>query len=110
MSRIGNRKLTLADGVTATVEGNKITVKGSKGELSYNFSNLIEVKVEDGAVTTTQKKESKEAAGSKSGICYLSYELFDDGRKEYLEYKRGRKLTMLHVSVTYKLKDYLEMT
>ena len=61
MSRIGNRKLTLADGVTATVEGNKITVKGSKGELSYNFSNLIEVKVEDGAVTTTQKKESKEA-------------------------------------------------
>ena len=61
MSRIGNRKLTLADGVTATVEGNKITVKGSKGELSYNFSNLIEVKVEDGAVTTTQKKETKEA-------------------------------------------------
>ena len=61
MSRIGNRKLTLADGVTATVEGNKITVKGPKGELSYNFSNLIEVKVEDGAVTTTQKKETKEA-------------------------------------------------
>ena len=61
MSRIGNRKLTLADGVTATVEGNKITVKGSKGELSYNFSNLIKVEVEDGAVTTTQIKETKEA-------------------------------------------------
>ena len=32
MSRIGNRILTLPEGVTANVDGNKLTVKGPKGE------------------------------------------------------------------------------
>ena len=36
MSRIGNRKIEVPAGVTVTVEENKVTVKGSKGELSLN--------------------------------------------------------------------------
>ena len=47
MSRIGNRRLVIPEGVTVTVENNSITVKGSKGELSYNFSDLVNVKVEE---------------------------------------------------------------
>ena len=31
MSRIGNRKLTIPAGVTVTIDGNKVTVKGPKG-------------------------------------------------------------------------------
>lgn len=61
MSRIGNRKLVIPEGVTVTVENNKVTVKGSKGELSYNFSNLIRVVVEENTVVTEQIKKTKTA-------------------------------------------------
>ena len=45
MSRIGNRHLVIPDGVTVTVNGNNVTVKGPKGELSMVVSNLIKVEV-----------------------------------------------------------------
>ena len=61
MSRIGNRKLNIPEGVTVNVDNNIVTVKGPKGELNYEFSNLINVKVEDGSVITEQKKVSKNA-------------------------------------------------
>ena len=34
MSRVGNRILTIPTGVTVSVDGNNVTVKGPKGELS----------------------------------------------------------------------------
>ena len=61
MSRIGGRKLTIPEGVTVSVDGNNVTVKGPKGELSYTFSNLINVEVVDNTVLTKQVKESKKA-------------------------------------------------
>ena len=38
MSRIGNRKIVIPEGVTVTVENNVVTVKGAKGELSLTFN------------------------------------------------------------------------
>ena len=61
MSRIGERKLTIPEGVTVSVDGNNVTVKGPKGELSYTFNNLINVEVVDNTVLTKQVKESKKA-------------------------------------------------
>ena len=61
MSRIGNRKLVIPEGVTVTVENNNITVKGPKGELKYSYSNLINVKVEENTVITEQIKNTKTA-------------------------------------------------
>ncbi len=58
MSRIGERKLTIPQGVTVTINGNVINVKGPKGELEYAFSNLINVEVVDNAVITKQIKEN----------------------------------------------------
>ena len=51
MSRIGNRVLTLPEGVTLTQEGNIVTVKGPKGELSTEINENIKVKVEGTEVT-----------------------------------------------------------
>lgn len=61
MSRIGNRKLVIPEGVTVTVENNIVTVKGPKGELSLNYSELVNVNVVDNTVVTEQIKESKTA-------------------------------------------------
>lgn len=61
MSRIGERKISIPDGVTVSVNGNVVDVKGPKGELNYEFSKLINVLVEDGVVLTKQIKLSQEA-------------------------------------------------
>ena len=50
MSRIGKEPVKLADGVTATVAGQLVTVKGKLGELSYTMQDGITAKVEDGKV------------------------------------------------------------
>ena len=61
MSRIGERKLVIPDGVTVSVNGNVVNVKGPKGELNLEFSKLVSVVVEDGVVLTKQIKPSKDA-------------------------------------------------
>ena len=61
MSRIGNRKLVIPEGVTVAVENNIVKVSGPKGELSLNFSELIRVTVEENTVVTEQIKASKTA-------------------------------------------------
>ena len=61
MSRIGERKLSIPNGVTVSVNGKVVDVKGTKGELSIEVSKLVDVAVEDGIVLTKQVKPSKEA-------------------------------------------------
>ena len=61
MSRIGERKLTLPTGVTASMEGSTLKIKGAKGELTLNVSNLIDVNITDNVLTTKQKRESSRA-------------------------------------------------
>ena len=39
MSRIGNRILTIPAGVEVTLDGNKVTTKGPKGTLEFNYKN-----------------------------------------------------------------------
>ena len=53
MSRIGKEPVKLADGVTATIAGQKVTVKGKLGELSYTMHDGITAKEENGVVTVS---------------------------------------------------------
>jgi large subunit ribosomal protein L6 len=60
MSRIGNRTISIPEGVTATVENNTITVKGAKGELSYTFNKDITVEVKENSIVVTRPNDLKE--------------------------------------------------
>ena len=51
MSRIGKKPITIPAGVTVTVDGNNVVVKGPKGELTQNVNKAIKVSVENGVVT-----------------------------------------------------------
>ena len=60
MSRIGNRVLTIPQGVEMNIDGNKITVKGPKGQLDFEYrADAVDVKIEDGKVLVTRKNEAK---------------------------------------------------
>ena len=63
MSRIGNRKLVIPEGVTIVEENNVVTVKGPKGELTTKLANNISVKVEE---NTLEVLRSNDNANTKS--------------------------------------------
>ena len=60
MSRIGNKPITVPEGVEATLDGQKITVKGPKGTLEREIHNNISVKLENGVITVTRPNDQKE--------------------------------------------------
>ena len=61
MSRIGNRKLTIPNGIEASLEGNILNVKGAKGSLSLNIPALVKVEINDGSIEVKMVKDTKEA-------------------------------------------------
>lgn len=66
MSRIGKNPVTIPSGVTVTVKDDVITVKGSKGELKQQFSDVT-IKVEDGQVVVERSSDHKDQR-SKHGL------------------------------------------
>lgn len=60
MSRIGNRVLTIPEGVTVTLNNNVITVKGAKGELSLDYSKFITIEVNENEVVVKRSADTKE--------------------------------------------------
>ena len=61
MSRIGKRPVAVPSGVTATVDGQTVKVKGPKGQLQFIVHDDVEVKFENGQVTVAPRSETKRA-------------------------------------------------
>jgi large subunit ribosomal protein L6 len=61
MSRIGKREVALPSGVTATVEGRTLSVKGPKGTLSLQMADDISYDIRDGAIQVMPANDTKRA-------------------------------------------------
>jgi len=61
MSRIGKKPIPVPKNVTATVDGQKVTVKGPKGQLSLTLVDDIEVAMGDGAIVLKPRADTKRA-------------------------------------------------
>lgn len=61
MSRIGKQPVALPSGVTATVKGLDVTIKGAKGELSMTFPTDVEIAQGDGQISVTPRDEGQRA-------------------------------------------------
>lgn len=61
MSRIGKLPIEVPGGVTVTVDGSSVTVKGPKGQLVTPTHPLLNYEVAAGAVTITRLDDSREA-------------------------------------------------
>ena len=59
MSRIGRLPITLPAGVTATINGQLVSVTGPKGSLSFNVAEPIEVTLEDGVLAVTRPNDER---------------------------------------------------
>ena len=61
MSRIGKKPVDLPQGVSATISGQRIEVKGPKGTRSFTATDDIDLIQEDGAVVVKPRGTSKRA-------------------------------------------------
>lgn len=61
MSRIGKKPVDLPSGVTATVSGQTIEVKGPKATQSFTATDDVTIAVEDNVVSVTPRGKSKRA-------------------------------------------------
>lgn len=61
MSRIGKMPITVPSGVDVKIDGTRVVVKGSKGELSRSFPDRVEFGVEDGVITLTRDNDSPQS-------------------------------------------------
>ncbi|GAA4021551.1 50S ribosomal protein L6 [Sphingomonas swuensis] len=60
MSRIGKKPVPVPAGVTATLEGSNLTVKGPKGTLSMSvLDELVRTSVEDGQISVQPVNDSQ---------------------------------------------------
>ena len=61
MSRIGKKPIPVPGGVTATVSGQTVSVKGPKGTREFTATDDVTITVEDGAVSVKPRGLSKRA-------------------------------------------------
>ena len=60
MSRIGNKPITVPQGVEVKIDGQKITVKGPKGSLEKEFHKNMKINLEDNVITVVRPDDEPE--------------------------------------------------
>ncbi len=61
MSRIAKAPVTIPSGVDVKVNGNNLTVKGSKGQLSFDFNSSVGMEITDNVISMQWNKDDKNA-------------------------------------------------
>jgi large subunit ribosomal protein L6 len=63
MSRIGKKPISIPSGVTLTLDGQTVTVKGPKGQLSWTVIDDVVLSHKNGELTLTPRDDSQRARG-----------------------------------------------
>ncbi|WP_366923249.1 50S ribosomal protein L6 [Metallumcola ferriviriculae] len=60
MSRVGRLPINIPEGTEVNKTGNKVTVKGPKGQLEKEFHPEIDINIEDGVINVTRPTNKKQ--------------------------------------------------
>lgn len=61
MSRVGKAPITLPSGVSVAIDGQKVKVKGPKGELQREFHERVSITEDDGVLTVSRENEERQS-------------------------------------------------
>ncbi|MBE9531939.1 MAG: 50S ribosomal protein L6 [Proteobacteria bacterium] len=61
MSRIGIQPINIPDGVKVTLDGNVVSVTGSKGSLKQELRDEISVKIDGSVITVSRNNDERES-------------------------------------------------
>ena len=109
MSRIGRAPIAVPAGVDVTIDGNVITVKGPKGELTRTINPVITAEVEDGHIHVKRpndEKESRSLHGLTRSLISNMVTGVTDGYKKELEvngvgYRASKEGNRLVLNIGY---------
>ncbi|WBX36331.1 50S ribosomal protein L6 [Mycoplasma capricolum] len=110
MSRIGNRLLQIPNSVEVKIaENNLVTITGSKGTLSKQFSPLIKIEVEENKLITkrlNEQKHTKQLHGTTNSLLQGMLTGVSEGFKKELQitgvgYKAAVNGSKLNLSLGY---------
>ena len=59
MSRIGKKPIAIPSGVTVTLEGQTVTVKGPKGQLAWTVAEEVQISQADGQLTLAPREDTQ---------------------------------------------------
>ena len=119
MSRIGRMPITVPAGVEVTIgEGNVVTVKGPKGELTKTLHSNMEIKNEGGVLTVTRPNDEKlnrSLHGLSRSLLHNMVVGVTDGFKKELEvngvgYRASKEGNKLVLNVGYSHPVTMEET
>ncbi|SHG11806.1 50S ribosomal protein L6 [Ornithinibacillus halophilus] len=88
MSRIGLKPIEIPSGVEVKLNGNTVTVKGPKGELSRELHSEMKIVVEDNVVTVERPSDNKEHRslhGTTRSLIFNMVEGVSKGYEKQLE-------------------------
>jgi large subunit ribosomal protein L6 len=118
MSRIGNKPISLPKGVTIQVaQGNVVTVKGPKGELSQQVDSDLEISLEEGSVEVkrpTDQKRHKAAHGLYRSLLNNMVQGVTEGYKLELQlvgvgYKATSSNNVLELNLGYSHPIFFQL-
>ena len=66
MSRIGRLPITIPSGVEVKIDGQEVSVKGPKGELSHTVPSMLTVSQEENTVTVERPDDERDTRGQHS--------------------------------------------
>ena len=85
MSRIANRPIPLPDKVEFSLDGQQVTVKGPKGELSLQLAEPVNVREEDRVVYFDAPPEASALAGTMNSLLWNNIKGVQEGYSKKLE-------------------------
>ncbi|MDD3302974.1 MAG: 50S ribosomal protein L6 [Candidatus Gracilibacteria bacterium] len=86
MSRVGKLPIVLPENVEVILEGSKVTIKGKLGTLSFEFSNMVEIKKEENTLVVTPVSDEANALwGTTRAVLANMVEGVTNGYKKSLE-------------------------
>jgi len=109
MSRVAKAPVTLPKGVEVTLQGQTVTVKGSKGTLTHNLHSLVELKIEEGSLALSPRAETQDGwmqTGTARAVLNNLVQGVNAGFERKLQlvgvgYKAQAKGTVLNMALGY---------
>ena len=117
MSRIGNKPIAIPEGVTITNNGNNVSVKGPKGELTEPFDAEFKLNEEEGryvVVRPTEQKRHKALHGLYRSLINNAVVGVTEGYKKELElvgvgYRANVQNNVIELTLGYSHNIFLQV-
>jgi len=117
MSRVGLNPISIPEGVTVSVKGSNINIKGPKGELNQKFDPDFKIKIEENTLSISrpsEQKRHKSLHGLYRALIFNAVHGVSEGYELNLElvgvgYKASNQGNLLNLTLGYSHNIYFQV-